>query len=134
MSGGAQVQVEGARQLRASLKRLGDDLSDFKDVHARVGGLVVAEARTRVRARSGALAASGRPGASKTQAVARFGGARVRYANAVHWGTGARSGLRGPHNIRPNRFATSAAAGTEPTWVVWYQAAVDRMLTKVRGA
>lgn len=124
----------GARQLRASLKRLGDDLGDFAEVHARVGGLVAREASGRVRSRSGALAGSSRPGHGKTSALVRFGGARVPYAGAVHWGTGARPGRRGPHNITPQRFATTAAAESEPTWVEWYLEAVERMVAKVRGA
>lgn len=130
---GPGVQVRGVRQLRASLKRLGDDLQDFKAIHARAAAIVTTEARGRVRPRSGRLAASGRPGATKTRAVTRFGGARVPYANAVHWGTGARPGLPGPHNIRPNRFATTAAAATEPAWTGLYLAEVDRLVARVKG-
>ena len=119
------VQVEGARELRAALRRLGDDLNDFKDIHAQAAATVINAARPRIRSRSGRLAASGRPGAAKTNATVRYGGARVPYAAAVHWGTGPRRGRTGPHNINPNRFATDAAHDTEPTWSALYFAAVE---------
>lgn len=134
MAGGGLVTVEGARELRASLRRLGADVSDFKDVHARVGGYVGAEAATRAPRMTGTLAASWRPGAGATQAVVRFGGAVAPYANAVHWGTGARAGKRGPHNIAPHPFAVTAAHDTEPTWVPWYLDQLNKYVDKVRGA
>lgn len=133
MAGGT-VQVEGARELRASLRRLGDDLGDFKDVHGKVSSYVGAEGASRAPRRTGTLAATWRPGSAATQATVRFGGAVAPYANAVHWGTGARPGKRGPHNIAPNPFAVTAAHDTEPTWVPWYQAEMQRMVNRVRGA
>lgn len=133
MSDRAGYQVIGARELRASLKELGADLNDFKGVHAQVASFVGAEGASRAPRRSGMLAASWRPGSAKTNATVRFGGAAVPYANAVHWGTGARPGRRGPHNIRPSLFATEAASDTEPTWVPWYLAELQNMVNKVRG-
>lgn len=127
------VEVRGARELRRTLKNLGDDLGDFTDVHARIGTLVGREGAARVHSRTGALAGSARPAKSKTAAAVRFGGARLPYAGAVHWGTGARPGRRGPHNIAPQRFATDAAADTEPTWTAMYADAVDEMLARVKG-
>jgi hypothetical protein len=128
------VQVEGVRELRASMRRLGQDVNQFKDVHAKVGNYVGATAASGAPRRTGMLAASWRPGSAATQATIRFGGAGVPYAHAVHWGTGARAGKRGPHNIRPSLFAVNAAHATEPTWVPWYQAALQSMVNKVRGA
>lgn len=133
MAGRAQVEVVGGRRLRATLLELGIDVQDFKSIHEQVASYVGATAAARAPRRSGMLAASWRPGAAKTQAVVRFGGAGLRYANAVHWGTGARAGLRGPHNIAPTLFATKAASDTEPTWVPWYMAELDRMVDRVKG-
>lgn len=130
----AAVEVEGVRELRASMRRLGQDVHQFKDVHAKVGNYVGATAASGAPRRTGMLAASWRPGAAATQATVRFGGAGVRYANAVHWGTGPRPGRRGPHNIAPRPFAVNAAHATEPTWVPWYQDALQRMVNRVRGA
>lgn len=128
------IQVEGARELRASMKRLGADVQDFKDVHSKVSSYVGAEGASRAPRRTGMLASTWRPGSAATQAVVRFGGSAVPYANAVHWGTGARAGKRGPHNIAPNPFAVTAAHDTEPTWVPWYQAELQNMVNRVRGA
>ncbi|HXJ64919.1 MAG TPA: hypothetical protein VNN79_14280 [Actinomycetota bacterium] len=119
------VQVEGARELRAALKRLGEDLEDFKDIHAQVASQVIAAAGPRIRSRSGRLAGSSRAGSAKTNATVRYGGARIPYAAAVHWGTGARRGRPGPHNITPNRFVVDAAHDTEPAWTDLYYRAVQ---------
>lgn len=133
MAGGL-VQVEGARELRASLRRLGADVNDFKATHAKVSSYVGAEGAGRAPRRTGTLAATWRPGQAATQATVRFGGAVAPYANPVHWGTGPRPGKRGPHNIRPSLFAVNAAHDTEPTWVPWYLDELNRMVAKVRGA
>lgn len=134
MAKGGLVQVDGARELRASMRRLGQDVNDFKPIHQKVGSYVGAEAATRAPRFTGTLASTWRPGAAATQAVVRFGGAAAPYANAVHWGTGARAGKRGPHNIAPHPFAVTAAHDTEPTWVPWYQAELQKFVDRVRGA
>lgn len=131
---GTVIKVEGARELRASLRRLGVDVQDFKDIHTKVGGYVSGQAAGRAPRRTGTLASSGRAGAAATNATVRFGGARIPYANPVHWGTGARAGLRGPHNIAPHPFVVDAAHDTEPRWVLWYLEALNDMVGKVRGA
>ena len=119
------VQVEGARELRAALAKLGEDLEDFKDTHADVASLVDSQAVGWIPSRTGALAHSGRPSGTKSAAILRYGGAGAPYANAVHWGTGPRAGRRGPHNIASNRFATDAASVTEPAWTELYFKAVE---------
>jgi hypothetical protein len=129
----AAFDVKGAKRLRATLLEFGVNVEDFKSIHEHVASYVGAESATRAPRRSGMLAASWRPGSAKTQATVRFGGAVVPYANAIHWGVGARPGRRGPHNIRPSLFATRAAAETEPTWADWYMAELERLLAKVKG-
>lgn len=131
---GATVDVDGAVKLRKSLAKAGADVKDFKEVHGKIGDYVGATAAGRAPRRSGSLAASWRPGATKTQAVVRFGNASVPYANAIHWGTGPRPGKRGPHNIPGRQFATSAAAATEPTWLGWYWDELNKILAKIEGA
>jgi hypothetical protein len=128
------IQVEGARELRASLKRLGVELDDLKEAHVEVAGVVGRRAVSTAPKRSGRLAGTMRPGAAKAQAAVRFGGARAPYANAVHWGTGPRPGRRGPHNIARNAFAWEAAKDTQPEWEPIYAAAIDHLLALVKGA
>jgi hypothetical protein len=132
--GRPQYTVEGVDELASTLKALGVDLGDMKAAHDDVAQFVGAESATRAPRRSGMLAASWRPGSSKTDAVVRFGGSAIPYANAVHWGTGARQGKRGPHNIRPTPFAVEAVNETQDVWVGVYRDLIDRYVDKVRGA
>ena len=120
------LQVDGARQLRSSLKAAGDDLGDLKDAHRAAAATVTAAATGRAPHRTGALAASIRPGGTKTAAIVRAGGARAPYAAYVHWGTPARG-------IPADPFISAAAQATEPSWVAGYTTAVQRIVDTVRG-
>lgn len=122
----AGIRVEGAAQLRRTLKAAGDDLSDLKAAHAQVGTFVTEAAAPRAPRRSGALAGSGRPGSTKTAALIRYGGARVRYARPIHWGWPRR-------NIEANPWAYQTAIDTRPQWTQLYTAAVDRVLARIKG-
>lgn len=131
------VRVDGARQLRASLKRAGHDLGDLKAANAEVSRIVLADAKTRVPRRSGALAATLRGGSAATRATVSAGYARVPYAGPVHWGTppGGRWGRgRTARGVRAQPFLTDAAKKTEPVWLLAYRRSVTRILAKVKGA
>lgn len=122
----AGIVVEGAAELRRTLKAAGDDLNDVTEAHRQVGTFVAAAANPRVPRRSGALAASARAGAAKTGATVRYGGARVRYARPIHWGWPRR-------NIPAQPWAYQTAIDTRPAWTALYKAAVDRVLSRIRG-
>lgn len=123
----AGVTVEGAAQLRRTLKAAGDDLSDLTQAHRQVGTFVAQAAEPRVPRRSGALAATARAGAAKTNATVRYGGGRVRYARPIHWGWPRR-------NIPAQPWAYQTAIDTRPQWTALYTAAVNRVLARIRGA
>lgn len=127
------VTVEGVQELVKTLHRLGVDVNDMKRAHEKTSQYVGAEGAQRAPRRSGMLAASWRPGATKNDAVVRFGGAAIPYANAVHWGTGPRPGRRGPHNIRATRFALEAMTETQPTWLPYYMTELERLVNRVQG-
>ena len=118
------VEVLGARQLRATLRRAGQDMSDLKRVHAEVGRIVVAAASA--PSRTGTLAASIRSGAAATSATVRAGGARVPYAGPIHWGWPARG-------ITAQPFLSDAAQRTEPRWTEVYLTEVNRIIDRVQG-
>lgn len=118
------VRVEGARQLRRALSRAGDDLADLRDANAQAAAVASRAGAARAPRRSGTLAASVRPGATKTQAVIRAGGARVPYAGPIHWGWPAR-------HIAPQPFLSEGAQATEPTWLGIYMAAIERIVARV---
>jgi HK97 gp10 family phage protein len=78
--------VQGAAELRRTLKKLSGDLGELKEAHRTVAEKVADRARATAPVRTGRLRDSVRPGATKTKAVVRAGGARVPYAGPIHWG------------------------------------------------
>jgi len=120
------VQVQGAKELRRTLKAAGADLADFADANAAAGRIVAAEAPGWIHSRSGRLAGSVRAGAAKTSATVRAGGAAVPYAGVIEWGWPAR-------HIRPHPYLTTAAKATESTWVDAYLTRLEAIVAKIHG-
>ena len=120
-----QIRVEGARRLRATMKRAGIDLQELKDAHREAADVVVGA--TRAPSRTGRLAGTVRPGATKTMAIVRAGYASVPYAGPIHWGWPKR-------NIRAQPFLSDAAQSSEPTWVQAYEREVNEIIDKIEGA
>lgn len=121
------VQVEGARELRSTLRKAGEDVGDLKDANAEVAAMVAAAAAARAPHRSGALASSVRGNRALSSAVVKVGRASVPYAGVVHWGWPAR-------NITAQPFAVDAAHDTEPVWTERYFRAIETILSHVKGA
>lgn len=108
-----RVEVEGLDELRRALRKLGDTElpKGLKQANKSAAQLVVDAALPHVPVGpTGRLKKSVRALASQREARVKAGGARVPYAAAVHWGTRARPGLRGPHNIARRPFIYEAAA------------------------
>lgn len=122
----AGVQIEGAKQLRKSLKAAGDDLTDLKAAHAEAATIVATAGQAGAPSVTGLLAASVRGAGTKTAAIVRAGKAAVPYANPIHWGW-----FR--HHINPNPWLTRAAQSTESRWIGTYNTAVQTMLDKIEG-
>jgi phage gpG-like protein len=122
------LRVEGARELRASLRRAGSELgNEITEAHKDVADLVSTESKAAAPRRSGKLAGSGRGSGTKTMAVVRFGGARVRYAGPQHFGWAA-------HNIPARPWVTDTAQRLEPRWTERYETAVEHVLNTIQGA
>jgi hypothetical protein len=120
------VRVEGARELRSTLKRAGENLNDLKAAHSEAAQLVTAASRPRSPRRTGALAGTVRGSGTTTAAVIRAGGARVPYAGPIHFGWPG-------HNIEAHPFISEAAESTEPAWTRLYVNEVEKILEKVHG-
>jgi hypothetical protein len=120
------VTVDGARQLRATLKRAGEDLADLRSTNAAVATYVAVRSAAAAPRRSGALAASVRGNAAATNATIRAGGAAVPYAGPIHWGWPAR-------HIAAQPFIADTAATTEPAWAAIYRARVSAIVNRIRG-
>lgn len=124
-----QVQVEGLAQLQSSLRQLARELPTIAPPAA--GAAIGREAVMRAPKRSGRLAASFSDEVTDGAQVLSFG---TEYAAAVHFGVGARPGMRGPHNIRPSMYLFGAIDSTQAQWEGEYQTALENAVDKVRGA
>jgi hypothetical protein len=121
------ARVEGLDRLVRTLNKAQVDLSDLKDAHAAVGRIVAADAQARAPRRTGRLAGSIRASRQARRAQVVAGGARVPYANPIHWGWPSRG-------IAANPFLSDAAQATESQWVPLYRKDVQAALDKVKGA
>lgn len=121
------IQVEGAKTLRRTLKAAGTGLGDLKAAHAQAGAVVLPRARGSAPRRSGLLAGNVRASAGATALTLRAGGVRVPYAGPIHWGWKKR-------NIAAQPFIAEAVEQTQPAIVRVYEAAVNRIVNRIRGA
>ena len=126
MMAGPVVEVEGARELRRTLKAAGDDLSDLTKVNATISRYVAMRAAAMSPRKSGRLAGSLRGSQAKASATVRAGGARIPYAGVIHYGWPG-------HHIRAQPFLVDAAHQTEPTWTKYYLAEVERIIGHIHG-
>lgn len=120
------VQIDGARELRRTLRAAGDDLTDLKAANLAAATIAAGTARSLAPVRSGALAADIRPAGTKTAGIIRAGRKRIPYAGVQHFGWPAR-------HIQPRLYLTRGAQSTESTWVPLYERALDQALEKVKG-
>ena len=120
------VRVEGARELRRTLKAAGNDLSDLTRVNATVARFVALRSAAKAPRRTGRLAGSIRGNSAKASAIVRAGGARIPYAGVIHWGWP-------QHHIEAQPFLVETAHDTEPTWFRYYTGEVDRILAHIHG-
>lgn len=115
-----QVEVAGARQLRASLKKAGVQLSDLREAHAQVAQLVERRAAPGTPRRTGRLASTLRSSGTKTAAIVRAGrGSTVDYARIVHY--------------RYNPWIANAAAESQDSWERTYLSAIEKIIDTVEG-
>lgn len=131
------IKLEGARELRRTLRQAGDDLSDLKDLNKRTATTVARAADGRVPTLTGRLAASVRGAGTKTAAIVRAGKKSVPYAHAIHWGRhfwpyrDSPRAVPSPITARP--FLSEAAQATETTWVAYYEDELDKIISRVEG-
>lgn len=80
------VEILGLDELRYSLRKIGDDLEDFKALNTEIAQKVAGRARSKAPTLEGTLQGTVRGGGAKRKATVRAGNARVKYAWAIHWG------------------------------------------------
>lgn len=129
------VRIEGLREVRKQLKDFDDKVGKdmLRDAHKQLAEKVVDLAMPHVPVKTGALKASVRPLGSVSAATGKAGGAKVPWAAAIHWGTGPRPGLKGPHNIRRRPFLLDALHRLEPDAADEYAEQLRRLISRLRG-
>jgi hypothetical protein len=122
--GGSVVKVQGVTQLARALRDMDADLGDLRAVNVQVAAVVWRAAVMAAPRRSGDLALSVKPGATRFRAKV---GSRKVYAGPIHWGWAG-------HNIRAQPFAATAASDTEAKWLRLYLDEMQRLCDKVATA
>lgn len=120
------VEIDGARELRRTLRAAGDDMEDLKAANLAAANIAASAARGRAPRLTGALAGDIRASGTKTAGIVRAGRKRIPYAGPIHWGWPARG-------MKARPYITEGAQQTEPVWVPLYQREIDKALNKVKG-
>lgn len=125
--GGGQVRIDGGKELRRSLKKAGDDLSDLKTTHAYAAAIAAEASAQLAPARTGRLRITVRSAGTKTAGIIRAGNnTKVPYAGPIHWGWFKR-------HIAANPFISRGAQNSEGRWIRVYEDYVDIAIQKVEG-
>lgn len=120
-------EVEGADQLRRTMRKAGVDMTELKSTHRSVAETVTQAAKPAApRGRTGRLAQSIRPGATQKAAIIRAGKKAVPYAGPIHWGWPKRG-------IKAQPWLAETAETTEPAWSDEYRAAIEKIIEKIKG-
>ena len=119
-----QVQIEGSRRLRRELRRAGADLGDLRTAHLQAAGIAAQAGRGEAPRRSGALAGSVRPGATRTAGMIRAGGRKVPYAGVQEYGWPARG-------IREQAYLRGGAQASEAAWLNIYWRELEQALGRI---
>jgi hypothetical protein len=126
-------EVRGVERFTKTTKAAIRDLSDTVPEDLAAAEEIAEIAARNAPRRSGKLRRSGRVGKKKAAATVYFGSRGVPYAKPIHFGVDARSGQRGPHNIRANPFLNNAVAKVRPTIQRHYIPGIMHALGKIRG-
>lgn len=133
---GAGVRIDGAKQLRTTLRKAGEDLGDLKAAHAEAAKIAAIASADRAPVKSGKLARTLRSSGTKTAGIVRAGSASVPYANAVHWGRlfwPNRAKARARSVVTANPFISAGAQDSEGQWLPVYERAIDGAIQRVKG-
>ncbi len=138
------VEIAGLDELRYSLRKIGDDLEDFKALNSEIAQKVAGRARSKAPTLEGTLQGTIRGGGAKRKATVRAGNARVKYAWVIHWGrkmwpsltaeppSSGRKPFAAPVERRP--FIMEAAREMDPEIQAMYAKIIKEKTAKLKGA
>lgn len=119
-----RIQVEGAKELRAAMKRMGADLGDMTAINKSAAQTVAGQARSIVPVLTGRLMGSIRPLATRTRGQVAAGNKSVPYAGPIHFGWPAR-------NISADPFLWDALESKEGEVIEKYEAHIEALVLKL---
>jgi hypothetical protein len=120
------IRVSGLNRTIRALKDIGVPASEIAAAGKDAAELVAGEARTLVPVQTGALKGSIRTATQQRKAIVRAGGARVPYANPIHWGWFKRG-------IKPNQFFSRSITPQIDKIYKSYFDSLQRLLDKYKG-
>ncbi len=139
--GQGTVRIEGARELRAALRKAGESLDDLKEAHRAAAEVVARYGSRFAPVRSGNLMNSIRASATVTAGIVRAGWNYKRaasyippprpvkyvpYAGVIHWGAPTR-------HIKEQPFLSQAGQESEPIWLKHYYDTLEEALDTARA-
>lgn len=118
------VQVTGAKEFRAALKRMNGDLRDMQRTNKAATQPVAETARDLVPRITGTLQGTIRATATQTKGMVLAGSRAVPYAGPIHFGWPRR-------NISPQPFIYDAADKRRDDVVAIYNGRVEELVRRV---
>jgi hypothetical protein len=120
------IKVEGLNELARTLRRMDAELPKaLTRIHKHIAEGLVAPARSRVRSRTGRLAASIKPAGTARSASLKAGGTQaVPYAGPIHFGWSKRG-------IVGNPFLSDVVEAAEPSLEAIYTSELASFLDSV---
>ncbi|WP_396180062.1 HK97 gp10 family phage protein [Flavobacterium sp.] len=120
------IRVSGLNRAIRALKDVGVPASEIAAAGKDAAEIVAGEARTLVPVKTGKLRGSIRTATQQRKAIVRAGGARVPYANPIHWGWFRRG-------IKPNQFFSRAINPNIDKIYKQYFDNLQRLIDKYKG-
>lgn len=120
------IRVSGLNRAIRALKDVGVPASEIAAAGKDAAEIVAGEARSLVPVKTGKLRGSIRTATQQRKAIVRAGGARVPYANPIHWGWFRRG-------IKPNQFFSRAINPNIDKIYKQYFDNLQRLIDKYKG-
>lgn len=129
-TGSDALQVKGLAEAVKALRAIGTPTSEIKNAGRESAELVAVEGRKQAPRRSGRLVSSIRAVVTLRGAGVRAGGARVPYANPIHWGWFYDKQNNQRKNIAPNAFFSRALGYKKEQILATYEKNMNTLLLK----
>ncbi len=124
------IKVVGLKDTLKALEAIGTPAAEIKAAGYEAGEIVAAAARNRAPERTGKLRRSIRTAKMLRKVEVRAGGAKVPYANPIHWGWFYDRENFIQKNIMPNPFLAKALGVTRDEVLKTYNDNIQKLLNR----